>query len=72
MYQGWGDEDISPANTINYYKMVVAAVTGYGKGTDAYSPEPPEFLQASQKTGDFMRLFMIPGMNHCQGGYATE
>ena len=68
IYQGWGDDDVSPVNTINYYKQVVTAVTGYGKGTDAYSPEPAAFIQASQKTGDFLRLFMIPGMNHCGNG----
>ncbi len=68
LYHGWGDDAISPLNTINYYKMVVDKTTGGPKAADARAPEDAKFKQAAQKTGDFMRLFMVPGMNHCGGG----
>ncbi len=48
LYHGWSDPDISPLNTINYYKQVVKKVGG--------------------DTPDFLRLFMVPGMQHCSGG----
>ncbi len=67
LYQGWGDDTVSPLNTISYYKGVVAKVTG-GKAGDAYAPETPDFDRAAEQTGGFFRLFMIPGMNHCGGG----
>ena len=68
LYHGWGDDAISPLNTINYYKMVVDETTGGPKAADARAPEDAKFNQAAQKTGEFMRLFMVPGMNHCGGG----
>jgi len=68
LYHGWGDDGISPLNTINYFKIVVDKTTGGPKAADASTREDATFQQAAQKTGDFMRLFMIPGMNHCGGG----
>ena len=68
LYHGWGDDGISPLNTINYFKMVVDKTMGGPKATDASAPEDATFQQAARKTGDFMRLFMVPGMNHCGGG----
>ncbi len=52
-YHGWADSDISPFATVDYYKNAVAAQKGAG-GWD--------------KTQDFYRLFMVPGMGHCGGG----
>ena len=68
LYHGWGDDAISPLNTINYFKMVVDKTTGGPKAADASAPEDSGFQQAAKKTGEFMRLFMVPGMNHCGGG----
>ena len=68
LYHGWGDDAISPLNTIHYFKMVVEETTGGPKAADGSAPEDARFRQAAQKTGDFMRLFMVPGMNHCGGG----
>jgi feruloyl esterase len=48
--------------------MVVEETTGGPKAADGSAPEDARFRQAAQKTGDFMRLFMVPGMNHCGGG----
>jgi feruloyl esterase len=71
LYHGWGDDAISPLNTINYFKMVVEKTTGGPKAEDALAPENDTFRKAAQKTGEFMRLFMVPGMNHCGGGQPT-
>lgn len=48
LYHGWSDPDISPLNTLDYYKAVEKKV----------GPTTP----------DFVRLFLIPGMQHCGGG----
>jgi feruloyl esterase len=69
IYQGWGDEAVSPLATIQYYKSVVATVTGIGKvDSDAYKSETQKFDGAVNRTGEFARLFMVPGMDHCSGG----
>ena len=71
VYHGWGDDAVSPLSSINYFKMVVEKTTGGPKAADALAPEDARFRQAARKTGDFMRLFMVPGMNHCGGGQPT-
>jgi feruloyl esterase len=68
LYHGWGDDAVSPLNTIDYYKTVVEKTSGGPKAADAFAAEDAKFKQAADKTGDFMRLFMVPGMNHCGGG----
>ncbi len=68
VFQGWADDDVSPLNTINYFKAVVSTVTGMAKGATADTPENAEFFHAADQTGNFMRLFIAPGMGHCGGG----
>ncbi len=58
-YHGWSDPDIPPMNSVNYYESVVRAVGGVRPG-------------ALRDTKDFYRLFMVPGMQHCQGGPGTS
>jgi len=53
-YHGWSDPDITPLNSINYYESVMRAQGGDVHGL--------------QNTAAFYRLFMVPGMQHCQGG----
>jgi feruloyl esterase len=53
-YHGWSDPDITPLNSINYYESVTKAQGGDVHGL--------------QNTLAFYRLFMVPGMQHCQGG----
>ncbi len=53
-YHGWSDPDITPLNSINYYASVTKAQGGDVHGL--------------QNTLEFYRLFMVPGMWHCQGG----
>lgn len=54
-YHGWSDPDIPPMNSVNYFESVVHTVGGVRPG-------------ALRDTKDFYRLFMVPGMQHCQGG----
>jgi len=54
MFHGWSDPIISPLESVEYYKDVIAAVGG-----------------ASQAAG-FVRLFMLPGVGHCQGGPGAD
>jgi feruloyl esterase len=53
-YHGWADPDISPINSINYYQNVVQFMDRNGRGLS--------------ETKSFYRLFMVPGMYHCNGG----
>ena len=53
-YHGWADPDISPINSINYYQSVVQFMNRDGHGLS--------------ETQSFYRLFMVPGMFHCNGG----
>lgn len=52
MYHGWIDQNIAPRNSINYYERVRQKM---GEGSH-------------RKTQEFLRLFMVPGMQHCSGG----
>lgn len=60
-YHGWNDPLISPYNSIDYYESVVALVGGTKNRADA--------LKDTQVNH---RLFMVPGMEHCRGGDATD
>jgi hypothetical protein len=57
-YHGWADPAVPPISSINYYENVVATMGGKTarKGS------------ALQETQSFYRLFMAPGMGHCNGG----
>jgi feruloyl esterase len=57
LYHGWNDPSISPLNTINYYESVVSALQAKRSRQ-----------QAETEAQAFVRLFMVPGMLHCQGG----
>ncbi|KAI0635862.1 feruloyl esterase-like protein [Trametes polyzona] len=55
-YVGWADQLISPGNSIHYYESV------------------HEFTLANttMDIDDYYRLFLVPGMNHCHGGFAAN
>ena len=57
MYHGWSDPDIAPSSMIQFYQHIVAT---FGGSTNEAA--------ALNKTQDFARLFMVPGMGHCGGG----
>ena len=58
MYHGWSDPDISPLNTIDYYESVVSRLQRRHESRK----------EAAERTQEFARLFMVPGMQHCSGG----
>jgi len=58
VYHGWSDPDISPLNSIDYFESVV----------DFNARRHDERKDALERTQDFFRLFMVPGMQHCSGG----
>ena len=52
-YHGWNDESMSPRFATKYYAQVIDTQPGPNK---------------VERTQEFHRLFMVPGMNHCYGG----
>ena len=60
MWHGWNDPLVNPRNSINYYKKALANLhTGDRKNSNEKS-------SGSTKESDaFLRLFMVPGMDHC-------
>ncbi len=57
-YHGFADPVVPSLESINYYNRVVAAQQAGGQTYGA----------ALQQVSSFYRLFMVPGMNHCNGG----
>ncbi|MGA8011712.1 MAG: tannase/feruloyl esterase family alpha/beta hydrolase [Candidatus Acidiferrales bacterium] len=55
-YHGWGDAAIPTLSSVNYFESVQSVMGKTSRQRD---------LDA---TGDFYRLFMVPGMSHCAGG----
>lgn len=62
MYHGWEDPIVPARIAIDYYERVVAAqISGKDKGEAAL-----------QRTREFFRLFLVPGMSHLNGGTGTD
>lgn len=61
-YHGWGDAAIAPLSSIEYYENVRTFLTRYPDARNSGSPA----------VEDFYRLFMVPGMGHCGGGYGPN
>jgi hypothetical protein len=57
MYFGWADPQLNPMMGVEYYDRVAEKMGATGEGGH---------------TGDFFRLFMVPGMFHCGGGVGTS
>jgi hypothetical protein len=57
-YHGWTDQLIFPQGSINYWERVLRATSGHSKNPG----------DLTKSVGEFYRLFMVPGMNHCFGG----
>jgi feruloyl esterase len=66
LYHGWTDPAIPSMNTVNYYKSVVTTMSGVS--TVAAADETEDFFRGVKQVEDFVRLFMVPGMDHCFGG----
>jgi len=52
LYHGWGDPQVPPEPTVDYYKQVLATA----------------FKGNAKAAQDRVRLFMVPAMGHCRGG----
>lgn len=59
MYQGWSDWVVPPEESVNYYLGVMA---------ENRSGADHSQRSALERTQSFYRLFMVPGMTHCNGG----
>ncbi|KAI0649165.1 feruloyl esterase-like protein [Trametes meyenii] len=55
-YVGWADQLISPGNSIHYYETVHQFT----------------LANTTMDIDDYYRLFLVPGMNHCHGGFAAN
>jgi len=60
LYHGWNDNVIFPEGTIAYHQSIIDSLPM----SDA--------AEAADKTAEFARLFMVPGMSHCRGGPGTD
>jgi hypothetical protein len=56
-YHGWYDGAIPPQDSINAYKATIA-----------YEAQQRGAKSALQRTQEYYRLFMVPGLGHCDGG----
>ena len=61
-YHGWNDQLIAPLNSVNYYQSVERTLGGVAKDGVNIDKAGATHVRASY------RLFMEPGMSHCQGG----
>ena len=61
-YHGWGDPAITPYSSINYYESVKTFLSTY-PDPRSKDPGPVE---------NFYRLFLVPGMDHCNGGLGVS
>jgi feruloyl esterase len=53
IYHGWSDAQVTPLNSIEYFRKVV----------QRFGPAA---------VGRSIQLYMVPGMNHCQGGTGPD
>ncbi len=53
LYHGWSDPQVTPYNTIDFFRKVVS-------------------IQGPGAVGSSVQLYMVPGMNHCNGGPGTD
>jgi feruloyl esterase len=64
MWHGWDDPAVSGRASVDYYNRVVRAQIGL----QDYEVQFPDYVRGRQETDPFLRLFMVPGMLHCEGG----
>jgi feruloyl esterase len=65
-YHGFSDPEVPPLTSINYFESVVNFPDGSFPG-ESFSGESSSD-ETMDRTQEFYRLFMVPGMNHCKGG----
>jgi feruloyl esterase len=67
MYHGWADTVIPSQSSINYFNALVRHESQDDDGVQQARFEP-DGDNNLRKTQQYARLFMVPGMYHCQGG----
>jgi feruloyl esterase len=67
MYHGWADPLIPSQSSINYFNALVRHHSDDDDGVQQARFEP-DGDNNLRKTQEYARLFMVPGMYHCQGG----
>lgn len=67
MYHGWADPLIPSQSSINYFNALVRHDSHDDDGVQQARFEP-DGDNNLRKTQEYARLFMVPGMYHCQGG----
>jgi feruloyl esterase len=60
IYHGWSDPGVMPQRTIDYYNEIIAFADRATNGDGA------EFVDS------FSRLYMLPGVGHCNGGVGPD
>jgi feruloyl esterase len=66
LWHGFADPQIPPLNTVAYYERLIAGQTPgkwHGKG---------ERKEGLRRTQEFSRLFLAPGVGHCNGGAGPD
>lgn len=67
-YHGWNDQLIAPLNSVNYFVSVAASTSGAAAVTFGNGKAGAKLPSGSSNVLASYRLFMVPGMSHCQGG----
>jgi feruloyl esterase len=62
VYHGWADWLVVPGEAIRYYDAVAARYNGSDNGN----------RRSKASMGEFYRLFMVPGIEHCAGGAGPD
>jgi feruloyl esterase len=66
LWQGFDDPQIPTLDTVAYYERLIASQTpGNGRGK-------AERKVGLRRTQEFARLFLLPGVGHCNGGAGAE
>jgi len=67
-YHGFSDPEVPPLASINYFESVATDRGQEDPGKVPGRVPAKDAGESSSGIHDFYRLFMVPGMNHCQGG----
>jgi feruloyl esterase len=66
LYHGFADPQVPTLNTIAYYERLIASQTGEDRH------DKGERKEALRRTQEFARLFLLPGVGHCNGGAGPD
>jgi feruloyl esterase len=63
---GFADPAVPTLNTVDYYERLIARQTREGRHDEG------ERKEALRRTQEFARLFLLPGVGHCNGGAGPD